>query len=78
MRDHCRAGRRVGRALAEHERRNRVHPHHSADRWFELTHYLITFHDETFERIARSHRVAAIDSSFPAAISSMIDLATSG
>ncbi len=43
--------------IAELERQNSVHPHHEGG-WHEWAqHYLFTFHDETFECIARSHAV---------------------
>lgn len=43
--------------IAELERVNSVHTHHQGG-WHEWArHYLFTFHDETFECIARSHEV---------------------
>jgi hypothetical protein len=41
--------------IAELEKRNRVHPYHKPDVFFSLRHYLLTFHDETFECLARDH-----------------------
>lgn len=59
--------------IDEYERRNRVHPHHSPEHWQRLTHYLIAFHDETFECIAESHRVASVDAGFRATLHDTID-----
>jgi hypothetical protein len=39
--------------LEEHIRWNRVHPSHSDASWRELNHYLLAFHDDTIEVLAR-------------------------
>jgi hypothetical protein len=41
--------------IAELETRNRVHPYHRPEAFASLRHYLLTFHDETFECLARDH-----------------------
>jgi hypothetical protein len=35
------------------ERMNRVHPRHDAARFAELRHFIFTFHDKTFECVAK-------------------------
>lgn len=40
--------------IAELERRNRVHPRHSADVFNSLRHFVVTFKDETVECVART------------------------
>lgn len=37
------------------EAMNRVHPHHRPDRYRELQHFVISFHDSTFECIAKGY-----------------------
>src|SRR5262249_8093177 len=41
------------------ERMNRVPPRHSPERYEELRHYVFTFHDSTFECIAKGVSVEA-------------------
>ena len=36
------------------ERMNSVHPFHKPERFLDLRHYIFTFHDSTFECVARS------------------------
>jgi hypothetical protein len=43
----------------EFERRNRVHPRHDRRKYDGLRHFVFTFHDSTFECLARGVRVAA-------------------
>ena len=43
--------------LEEHRRINSVHPSHSNEKWAGLSHYLLAFHDEVIEVLAR-HVVA--------------------
>ncbi len=59
--------------IAEYERRNRVHPHHSAERWNNLTHYIIPFHDETFEGIAQGHTAHRVRTDFHSALTQAMD-----
>ena len=40
---------------------NRVHPKFNENHWLNHTHYIITFHDETFECIAESYELLTID-----------------
>ena len=37
------------------ERANRIHPCHKAELYVGLSHYVITFHDSTFECVARGY-----------------------
>lgn len=41
------------RWLAEMEQINKVHPRYHPDKWKTLKHYLLLFHDENFECLAR-------------------------
>ena len=40
---------------------NRVHPKFSEKHWLNLNHYIITFHNETFECVAESYELITID-----------------
>jgi len=51
--------------IGELEQRNRVHPQHKPSLFSGLTHYLFTFHDETFECIARSHNADVVTGTYP-------------
>jgi hypothetical protein len=42
--------------IAELERRNRVHPSHSADHYSKYKHFIFCFHDETVEVVAHGFR----------------------
>ena len=48
--------------LAEEEQINSVHPHHNAEGYRRLRHYLFAFHDETFEALARDVEVRLVAS----------------
>lgn len=39
------------------ERMNSVHPQHSRERYLELRHFILTFHDSTFECVASRYEV---------------------
>jgi hypothetical protein len=41
----------------ELEEINKVHSRYDPDHWKDLKHYLFAFHDETFECLARDHKV---------------------
>lgn len=43
------------------ERMNSVHPHHSADAFSRLRHYVFASHDSTFECVARSFRASRVE-----------------
>lgn len=46
--------------IQEMERRNSVHPRHDKARFLEgLIHYIITFHDSTFECLSRENQFTA-------------------
>jgi hypothetical protein len=45
------------RWLAEAENINKVHQHYNPDRWKTRKHYLLTFHDETFECLASGYTI---------------------
>lgn len=42
--------------IAELERRNRVHSAHKAEHFQKYRHYILCFHDSTFECVAEGHR----------------------
>jgi len=52
------------RWIKEQERINSVHPQHAPESWRRFRHYMLAFHDETFECIATSHSVTQTDSPF--------------
>ena len=58
---------------SDYTSRNRVHPHHNAERWNRLNHYLITFHDETFECLATNHTSGATRSTLRTKLNELID-----
>ena len=43
--------------LKELEKRNQIHPYHSAELFDGFHHYVYPFHDETLEVIAKGHEV---------------------
>jgi hypothetical protein len=47
--------------ISELERRNRVHPFHKPEHYAKLKHYLLCFHDETFECIAEGHSIEVVE-----------------
>jgi hypothetical protein len=60
--------------IAALERANRVHPHHSAETFAGLRHFILPFHDSTFECVAREVDVVPADSDdLLAAAARMID-----
>jgi hypothetical protein len=40
---------------------NRIHPHHDSKRYLQYRHFIFTFHDSTFECIAKSYQVEERD-----------------
>jgi hypothetical protein len=46
--------------ISELERLNRVHVRHDSRRYAALRHFVFTFHDNTFECVARSIRVVSV------------------
>jgi hypothetical protein len=42
------------------ERMNSVHPHHRPERFEALQHFILTFHDSTFECVAESYSVTVV------------------
>lgn len=50
--------------IAEAERRNSVHPYHHGGWHKELTHYILCFHDETLECLAKGIQITTHVSSF--------------
>lgn len=47
---------------------NAVHPAYNAGHWDSMRHYLLTFHDETFECLAKEHRIETIRASLAQAL----------
>jgi hypothetical protein len=54
--------------VANLQDRNRVHPCHREEAWKALTHFIITFHDETLEVIAKHYEVGTLETDFKSAI----------
>lgn len=50
------------------ERMNRVHPHHTREPFDLLKHFILPFHDTTFECLARGVEVVDVKSGTPAAV----------
>jgi hypothetical protein len=48
------------RWLAGLEDINKVHPYYHPDRWRALKHYLLLFHDESFECLASSYTIEVL------------------
>jgi hypothetical protein len=51
------------------ERMNSVHAHHDASKFARLTHYVIAFHDSTFECVATDVQVKLHPADRPLALS---------
>lgn len=51
------------------ERMNAVHPHHRAEGFAELTHYVFSFHDSTFECVAADVEITVHPADGPLALS---------
>jgi hypothetical protein len=60
--------------LRQLEKMNSVHPYHSPERFNQLKHYVLTFHDSTFECVAEYYSVEVHKESMRNAIPRMIDL----
>jgi hypothetical protein len=58
---------------AELEQINAIHPLYDPEKWIDLKHYLLLFHDEMFECIARGHRIEVFRASFDAVLRSVTD-----
>lgn len=58
------------------ERMNRVHPHHNAERFDELLHFVFAFHDSTFECLARGFNTQVVSGPLSAVARDMARLAT--
>jgi hypothetical protein len=63
--------------IREHERINSVHPRHEPGWEGYLRHYVLAFHDETFECIARSHAVRTAQLTFAEALQEAVREVTS-
>lgn len=51
--------------IAERERSNRVHPSHRPGVFANLRHFILGFHDSTFECVARGYRAFRVRESMP-------------
>jgi hypothetical protein len=56
------------------ERMNSVHPSHNPERYETLKHYILTFHDSTFECVADTYRFELHEGSITTAIPRMANL----
>ena len=43
---------------------HKAHPYYSDDHWVDDKHFLLFFHDEIFEIIARDYKIEVVDSTF--------------
>lgn len=59
--------------LAELEQANSVHHYYKAENWQSRKHYLLSFHDETFECIASGYSVEVVQSSLAEALKMTIE-----
>ena len=59
--------------IAALEKANRVHPHHSPGVFADLRHFILPFHDSTFECVARSVEVSVGSDDSLATAARMID-----
>jgi hypothetical protein len=50
--------------LAQEEATNSVHPRYNPQKWRNLKHYLLCFHDSTFECLAESYEIEVVEASF--------------
>jgi len=56
------------------ERMNSVHPFHKPERFWALKHYVLSFHDSTFECVADGYTVELHDSSINNILPRMMEL----
>ena len=56
------------RWLAEEQQINAVHDYYRTETWTCYRHYLLLFHDELFECIAKNHQVEILHASFEQAV----------
>jgi len=56
------------------ERMNSVHPYHKPERYQTFNHYILTFHDSTFECVSEGYQIELHEGSARSAISRMADL----
>ena len=54
------------------EQMNAVHPKHDASRFDEFTHYILAFHDSTFECVAQAYTVTIVKGPRSKHISEMV------
>jgi len=50
--------------IEEIKKIHKVHPEFDEDRWHDLKHYLLLFHDELFEVIAKGYQIEIFNTSF--------------
>jgi len=53
------------------ERMNAVHPAHRPEHFLKYRHYVLAFHDRTFECVAKGHRIETLRGSMGDAITRM-------
>lgn len=56
------------------ERMNSVHPYHKPERFWERKHYVLSFHDSTFECVADDYTVEIHESSLKKILPLMMEL----
>ena len=60
------------------ERMNSVHPHHRPERYAELRHFVLAFHDSTFECVARGYDFALASGPLDRLAAEMLSLVRGG
>jgi hypothetical protein len=50
--------------IAAERRTNSVHGQFRAENWEQLRHYMLLFHDDMFECLARGHSIEPIEATF--------------
>lgn len=60
------------------ERRNTVHPQHRPEHYAKLRHFVLAFHDSTFECVARSYDVVLASAPRDGLAAQMVSLARAG
>jgi len=59
--------------IAEMERANSVHPHHRPESFKALSHFVLAFHDSTFECVASSYRGRVLSDPLRRVVAQMAD-----
>lgn len=58
--------------IEELRKENSVHPYHKDEMFSKLNHYILLFHDTTFECIAESFKIEVVNDSIPEVLKSVV------